>query len=93
LGVDFGMLYKRDALAQNRIEAGLDWLIKLGKSKMKYFNETRVDISLFNPAVMCFSVSLPFHEILDHTSSITAFAQVFDGVLVVIIQGGRTAVD
>lgn len=47
-----------------------------------------MDISLFNPAVIYFSVSLPFDEILDHTSSITAFAQAFDGVLVVIIQGG-----
>jgi len=53
-----------------------------------------MDISLFNPAVIYFSVSLPFDEIFDHTSSITAFAQAFDSVLVVIIQGGgRTAVD
>jgi hypothetical protein len=41
----------------------------------KIFNETRVDISLFNPAVICLSVSLPFDEILDHTSSTTTFAQ------------------
>jgi hypothetical protein len=47
-----------------------------------------MDISLFNPAVIYFSGSLPFDEILDHTSSITAFAQAFDDVLVVIIYGG-----
>jgi hypothetical protein len=52
-----------------------------------------VNIGLFNPAVICLSVSFPFDEILDHTFSITAFAQAFDGVLIVIIHGGRTAAD